>query len=194
MAFSHRTLRGRRYYDLRELHMTPIESRAFSQLTRKYPALKQLIAARSAQWEAFKAEARTKGWQTEHRRKVEWGRKIVEFYDQQRLKRTRDKETGISVEVLTRWIVRKDVHGRPLKRPRISPWEWYDDIFQKLPAELRWDTPRSHRIKQADVKVNKIQMQKWIVDLKKAIARTDDKKQRAQFQVQIDNLRRSMRR
>ena len=194
MAFGRKTRRGKRYYELRfRYHFTPLEARDFSRLTRKYPALHRLIASRAALWANFVQEARLKEWDTEGKRKTEWQKKVVSFYDRQRIKQKRDKDTGLSVEVLTKWVVKKDVHGREFRTPRISPWEWYDWVFQRLPDELKWDTPRSHRTKQPDVQVDKVMVRRWIEDLKKSTERTTDERQKDQFQGQIKNLERSLK-
>ncbi len=193
MAFGKKTQRGKRYWRLRRLHFTPIESRAFSRLTKTYPALHRLIASRTALWANFVQESRRKGWESENRRKYEWQKRIVNFYERQRTKRKKDKDTGRSVEVLTDWVVKKDVHGRTYRVPKISPWEWYDWVFQRLPDELKWDTPRSHRVRQPDVQVDKVQTRRWIEDLKKAIARSNNERQREQFRGQIKNLERSLK-
>lgn len=188
-----KTLRARRYWDLRGKHFTPVESREFSKLTRKYPALQRLIASRTALWAGFVQECQRKGWETEHRRFTEWRTKVVGFYGRQRAKRKRDKDTGLTVETLANWIVKKDVHGREYRVPKISPWEWYDWVFQRLPEELKWDTPRGHRTKQPDVEVDKIQTRRWVEDLKKSIERTTDEREQARFRQQIKNLEGSLR-
>ena len=195
MAFrrTSKTLRARRYWDLRDKHMTPLEAREFSKLTRKYPALQRLIASRTALWANFVQESRRKGWESENKRKTEWTKKIVNFYERRRIKRKKDKDTGLTVETLTNWVVKKNVHGRVYKVPKISPWEWYDDVFQRLPDELKWDSPRSHRGKQDDVKVDMVQTRRWIEDLKKSIEYTTDEQERERFRQQIKNLERSLK-
>lgn len=193
MAFGRKTQRGKRYWRLRRLHFSPIEARAFSRLTKTYPALHRLIASRQALWVNFVKEAHRKDWESENKRRTEWTKKIVNFYERQRVKRKKDKDTGLTVETLTNWVVKKDVHGRTYKVPKISPWEWYDWVFQRLPDELKFDSPRSHRVRQPDVSVDKVQTRRWIEDLKKTIERTNDEKQKAQFRVQIKNLERSLK-
>ena len=193
MAFGRKSLRGRRYYELRALHFTPIEAREYSKLTRKYPALKRLVAVRTKQWNDFVRECDRKGWESENKRRTEWKKRLVNFYSRMRVKQRRDRETGKVVGIATRWIAKKDVRGRPLKIPKISPWEWYDYVFQRLPDELKWDTPRSHRVRQPDVKVDKIRIRRWIEDLKKSIDRTVDDVKKAQFRQQIVNLEEALR-
>lgn len=193
MAFKKTTKRGARYFWLRERHFTPLESREFSKLTKKYPALQRLVASRQALWANFQQEAKRKGWVSTGRKSVEWRKKIADFYERRRIKRKKDKDTGVTVETLTNWVVKKDVHGRAYKVPKISPWEWYDWVFQRLPDELKWDTPRSHRVRQADVKVDKVQTRRWIEDLKKSMERTADEQERERFRGQIRNLERSLR-
>jgi hypothetical protein len=63
-----------------------------------------------------------------------WGDRVRKFYSRHRIK----------ADKLVTWIVRKDVHGDPIK-PSPSVWDYYDSVFQGLPDELKWDTPRSHR-------------------------------------------------
>ena len=193
MAFGRKTRRGARYYSLRSLHFTPLEAREFSKLTRKYPALQRLVASRTALWVGFVRECDRKGWESENRRFTEWRNKVAGFYGKQRAKRKRDKDTGLTVETLASWIVKKDVHGREYRVPKISPWEWYDWVFQRLPDELKWDTPRSRRTSQPDVKVDKIQTRRWIEDLKKSIEMTNDEAKKEQYRRQIKNLERSLR-
>lgn len=189
MAYSHKTLRGRRYWDLRvNAHMAPAEAREFSKLTRKYPALKAIVAQRTAQWDKFVKEAVRKGWESENRRAYEWKKKIVNFYSQERKKQRRDRATGKVGGTFT-WVVTKNVHGEPT-RPKISPWEWYDAVFQRLPPEMKWDTPRTGRTVQPDVQISKVQKQRWIADLQKAIRATGSEKKKAQFREQIENLKR----
>ncbi len=121
---------------------------------------------------------------------------LKRFYAQERYKLKKDKKTELSTPVLTNWVVRKDVHGRIVK-PRPSVWEWYDAVFNRLPDELKWDTPRSHRVKQrgqGEVKLKKVTAQKWIADLKKSVARTNDPAAKARFREQIANLKRGLRR
>lgn len=184
---SSKTLRSRRYFDLRDKHFTPRESQEFSKLTRKYPALQRLVASRTALWANFVQESRRKGWESEARRKQEWSKKIVNFYERQRIKRRQDKDTGLTIETLSNWVVKKDVHGRTYKVPKISPWEWYDDVFQKLPPEIKWDTPRGHRIKQPDVVIPKIekqrQAQQWIAELRQTIAREPHRREELEKQI-----------
>lgn len=185
-----KTLRARRYFDLRDKHFTPIESREFSKLTRKYPALQRLIASRQALWANFVQESRRKGWESENKRKTEWVKKIVGFYERQRYKRKKDKDTGLTVETLANWVVHRDVHGRVYKTPRISPWEWYSFVFDRLPSELKWDSPRSRRVPQPDVSIPKIakqrQSQQWIEDLRRTIEREPSR--RSELEKQIRRL------
>lgn len=188
-----KTLRARRYWDLRSKHFVPSEAREFSKLTRKYPALQRLIASRTALWANFVQEARRKGWDTSTRRQKEWSSKIVSFYERQRVKYSRDRRTGEVKPMVRDWVVTKDVHGRTLKGPKISPWEWYDYVFQRLPDELKWDSPKSKRTKQPDVQVSKVQTRRWIEDLKKSIERTADERERGRFRGQIRNLERSLK-
>ncbi len=131
MGYGRTTRRGQRYFALRELHFTPLESRAFCKLSRKYPALQQLIATRTAQWDRFVREANRKGWDSEHKRKEEWKKKVVNFYAREHLKRKKDKTSGQTQIVLNKWVVQRDVHGKILPRPRISPWDWYDSVFKR---------------------------------------------------------------
>jgi len=192
MAFrrTSKSLRARRYWDLRGYHFTPRESQEFSKLTRKYPALQRLIASRRALWANFQQECYRKGWESENKRKSEWTRKIVNFYERQRYKRKKDKDTGLTVEVLTNWVVRRDVHGRVYKVPRISPWSWYDDVFQHLPPEMKWDSPKTHRVRQPDVVIDKVkaqrQQQQWIADLRQTIVR--EPQRRSELEKQIRRL------
>jgi len=190
MAFGRKTRRGVRYYSLRSIHMTPLEASEFSKLTRKYPALQRLVASRKALWANFQQECYRKGWESENKRKSEWTKKIVNFYERQRVKRKKDKDTGLTVETLTNWVVRRDVHGRVYKTPRISPWSWYDDVFTHLPPELKWDSPRSNRTKQPDVVVDKVkaqrQKQQWIEDLRRTIEL--EPKRRRELEQQIRRL------
>ena len=189
-----KTRRQARYDDLRRQHFTHAESLQFSRLKRKYPALQQMRRVRRGQWAGFTRYADNRGLSPAARAK-EWERRIAEFYDTWRFKTGRDKDTGLTATRLTNWLVRKDVHGRPIKTT-ISPWEWYDSVFNNLPDELRWDTPRSHRTKgdQGEVKIDKIKARRWIADLEKSIARTDDPASKAQFREQIKNLRSTVRR
>ncbi|MBU1173246.1 MAG: hypothetical protein KKD44_27080, partial [Proteobacteria bacterium] len=169
--------------------------REFSRLSKRYPALRQMIVTRSAMWANFKREAGRKGWESDRKVGSEWRKRLERFYSEERYKTKRDRETGLSVAVLTNWIVQKDVHGRKVS-PRPSPWDWYDSVFNRLPDELKWDTPRTHRAKggQGEVNIDKVQTRRWIEDLKKTIARTDDPEARARFMEQIGNLEESLRR
>jgi len=190
MAFRQTSRRRRaiRYWYLRHKHFTPAEALAFSQLTHKYPALKRLIAERTFQWQAFQAEARAKGWESEWKRFVEWRKWVAKFYARRRFERKRDKDTGLTIETLTNWVVKRDVHGRVYKVPKISPWEWYDDVFQHLPPELKWDSPKAHRtVKQPDVVIDKVkvqrQRQQWIADLRRTIEREPHRRRELEQQI-----------
>ncbi len=58
-----RTLRGRRYWDLRlKYHFAPVEAREFSRLQRKYPALKVMIKQRARVRQAHENRAESQGW------------------------------------------------------------------------------------------------------------------------------------
>jgi len=187
--------RQRRYTELLDkYHFSPREALEFSKLKKDYPALKQMKVIRIAMWANLKRQSNRRGW-GKRREQMEWRTRITSFYERVRVRTIRDKDTGLSIEVLTNWIVKKDVHGKPVK-PRFSPWEWYDYIFSNLPDELKWDTPRSHRTKggQGEVKMDKVQTRRWIEDLKRAIAGTDDPARKAQFQEQIKNLNSSLKR
>ena len=192
MPFSHRTLRGRRYWDLREKHFTARESAEFSKLNRKYPAVVQAIASRSALWSRFGSHVKKQGWESDYKIKREWEKVVVGFYKRIRSTLKRDKKTGRLRRVDKDWIVARDIHGKKVP-PRINPWDWYDSIFRNLPDELRWDTPRSHRTRQPVVVIDKIRNKRWISDLEKAITRTKDEKQRARFRMQIVRLQKSIR-
>ena len=170
MAFGKRTKRSKRYWNLREMHLFHKEALEFSRLKKKYPTLKKIVQLRSALWASFVREARFKGWDTQYKRKKEWRNKILSFY----------KNNG--------WIVTKDVRGKPLRYPTISPWDWFDFVRSQLPPELQWDTPRSHRVSQGQVNIKKIEMRRWIEDLKQTIAKTRDPKKIAQYQNQINSL------
>ena len=192
MAYGRHTRRGRKYWELRRLHFVPKEARELSKLSKKYPALQQMIAIRTAQWASFVHEANAHGWLSQYRRSVEWKNKILKFYGEERYRKVRSREVGAVVAISKTWMVEKDIHGRSIA-PTISPWDWYDHTFSGLPDQLKWDTPRSHRVSQPDVKVDKIMYRRWIEDLKKSITRTDSRERKAQFREQIKNLEKGLK-
>ena len=178
-----------KYQYLRGEHFTTLEAFEFSKLDKKYPALQQIIRERGFQWRAFQAKCRAKGWRSEVRRQREWGDWLGEFYSKRHYATREGKQKIIT------WVVTKDRKGRTLKQPRISPWDWYDYIFAKLPDQLKWDTPRSARLKkQPDVQVDRLQTRRWVEDLKKSRDRAITQSDKAKFQTQINNLERSLRR
>jgi len=127
-------------------------------------------------WKAFTLLANSRGWGVGRRRLV-WRTQIVALYAK-----------------LPRGFVDRDVHKRPI-RISISPWDLYDEVFKRLPDELKWDTPRSSRskVQQGEVKIGKIQMRRWIEDLKKSIQRTNDPEIKAQFREQIAGWEQALR-
>jgi len=185
MAYRRRskTRRAVGYWSLRNAHFVPREAYEFSKLTAKYPALKRIVTERGFQWQAFMVEARAKGWDSEFKRRVEWNRSIIDFYSHRRYATRGGERRAIT------WLIKKDRKGRTLRQPRISPWDYYDYTFERLPEEQRWDTPRSARLqKQGDVQVSKIQVRRWIEDLRKSRDRATTSSDKARFQRQIDNL------
>jgi len=126
-----RTLKRRRYWYLRDRHFSPKEAREFSKLSQRYPALRQMVATRAKQWASFKRTVKEREWQSNYKVSSEWRSRLEQFYSRHG------------------WMA-KFVTTKKGKRI-ISPWEWYDAVFHDLPDELKWDTPRSHRVSQSDV-------------------------------------------
>ena len=149
------------------------------------PALLAMQRSRSAMWANYKKWVGKQSWLdlSVPEKKSLWSDRVRKFYSRHRIK----------ADKLVNWIVHKDVHGKPIK-PSPSVWDYYDSVFQGLPDELKWDTPRSHRTGQSEVKIDKVQTMRWIDDLKKAIVRTDDRAEKTRFREQIHNLRAGMRR
>ena len=100
-----KTRRRVRYDALRGWHFLHLEAREFSKLTKKYPAMKRLIASRKALWAVFKRESYRRGWDTEAEREYQWNKMVVRFYARLRIKHKRDRDTGVTVEVLTNWLL-----------------------------------------------------------------------------------------
>jgi hypothetical protein len=175
-----------RYNALREKHFSPTESREFSKLRKSYPALKEMIRYRQRQWDRFQKRAKANDWGV-RRTNDEWRKFIVKFYEQKRYRVKHTAGGRVSDVDLRNWIVTKDVHGRKIK-PRPSPWEWYDAVFNKLPDEQKKDTPRSHRAKNTETRLSlsKIQIQSWIAGIRATIRREPER--RTELEQQIRNL------
>jgi hypothetical protein len=178
--------RRERYWNLRKLKFSPSEAREFSKLRKDYPALKSMIRYRQRQWDRFQKRAKANDWGV-RRTNDEWRKFIVKFYEQKRYRVKHTAGGRVSDVDLRNWIVTKDVHGRRVK-PRPSPWEWYDAVFSKLPNEQKWDTPRSHRVKTIESKLNidKIQIQQWVAQLRATIKLEPER--RPELEKQIRNL------
>lgn len=178
-----------RYKALKDAHFSPTEAREFSKLQKKYPALQAMIRYRQRQWDRFQVRAKKNDWSV-RKTNEEWRKFIIRFYEQKRYRVKRTAGGRISDVDLRNWIVRKDVHGRKIK-PRPSPWEWYDAVFSKLPNEQKWDTPRSHRVKTIESKLNidKIQIQQWVAQLRATIKLEPER--RPELEKQIKNLLRN---
>lgn len=189
----YKTKRRARYWDLRNAHFAPIEAREFSKLTRKYPALQEMVEQRAVLWKSHERKSKARGWSIT-KEDNEWVNTLKEFYAEKRYKVKTDRKAGTSELVVVNWVVRKDVHGNTIE-PTPSPWDWYDSVFQLLPDQLKWDTPRSHRATgdQGVVNIDKVQTQRWIDDLKKSIAHTDDPVRKAQFRAQMARLKKSIK-
>jgi hypothetical protein len=178
-----------RYMALREQHFSPAESRDFSKLQKKYPALQAMIRYRQRQWDRFSKRAKTNDWGI-NKTNNEWRKFLVRFYEQKRYRVKRTAGGRISDVDLRNWIVTRDVHGNRIK-PKISPWEWYDAVFNRLPDEQKHDTPRSHRTKTVETKlnINNIQIQQWVAQLRDTIKQEPER--RPELEKQIKNLLRS---
>ncbi len=193
MAPRYRPQRLARYNRLIALHFSPVEAREFSKLERDYPALRKMVRQRAAQYGVVTRRANREGWSSAKRQR-EWVSYLSRFYSQGRYKVKRDKKTGDTTVVVRPWVVTKDVHGKKTT-PAPSPWEWYDNVFQRLPDEQKWDTPRSHRQRtpQVDIQMDRVQKQRWIAELNRSIAAArkagDDARVR-----QLEEQRRSIRR
>ncbi len=161
--------RQARYEWLRSRHFAPIEAREFSKLNRQYPALKKMVRQRQAQWSAFDRKARANDW-SPWKRGQEWVNYLKKFYGEERYRVRRDPKTGKRTLEPKAWVARKDVHGKPTK-PKPSPWEWYDSVFNRLPDEDKWDTPRSHRRRtpEPDLKIDNVLKQEFINGLNESI-------------------------
>ena len=177
-----------KYQYLRGEHFTTLEAFEFSKLDKKYPALQQIIRERGFQWKAFQAKCRAKGWRSEARRQQEWNNWLGEFYSKHHYATREGKQKIIT------WVVTKDRKGRTLKQPRISPWDYYDFVFAKLPDELKWDTPRGgNRNKQGpfdpaimERSIINQQKREWIAGLKESAKR--DPRNRGRYEEQARNL------
>jgi hypothetical protein len=185
--------REARYQWLRSKHFSPIEAREFSKLSRKYPALQKMVRQRASQWSAFDRRAKSSGW-SEWKRGTEWVNYLKKFYGDERYKVKRDRKTGERSLELRPWVVHKDVHGKPTK-PKPSPWEWYDSVFNRLPNEDKWDTPRSHRRRtpEPDLKVDRVMKQQFLDGLRRSIEearRRGDTERVKQLEEQLRRLRR----
>lgn len=152
-----KTRRQARYYTLvNKYHFLKSEASELSKIkkhvppgggVRQYPpALLALQRSRLAMWANYKQWVGREAWLelSEAELKAGWGDRIRKFYERQRIKRRTDRKTGLSIETLTNWVVRKDIHGNKIP-PSPSVWDWYDDVFRRLPEEEQWDTPRTHR-------------------------------------------------
>jgi len=132
------------YTQLRQEHLTYREALEYSRMSKHRPpgaserakavyppALRKIVQERRVMWQAFDRTAKGKGWGN-WRRNQEWKGKVGKLYE--RLSRN---HTG-------NFFVSKNVHGKEVPR-RLNPWALYDAIYDNLPEDDQWDTPRSTR-------------------------------------------------
>lgn len=139
----------RRYALYRQLigeGLLPIEAHEFSKMRKHVPpgnpfarpqyppALKRIVQGRRELREGFRELAKSMGW-GKTRRKAEYYKFIYGEY------------ASLSKRFTSNFFVSKDVHGRPIRR-RINPWALYDSVYDELPAEMQWDTPRQARTRR----------------------------------------------
>ncbi|MBU0964718.1 hypothetical protein KKC06_06790 [Patescibacteria group bacterium] len=171
-----RSPKQKKFNQLIKWHFTREEARKFSCLRRlDYTEMTVMRAKRSRQYSDFVHRNKEELEPGTRRFNLEWRKFINKWY-------RRSGHTTI------------DIRFRRVP----DPWDWFGSVSQKLPPEERYPTElkkinaaakrEGEKRKKARELAEKTRNQRYIAELRKSIAATDDPERKAQFRQQIRNL------